>query len=75
PSEPDEPTEEGLTGDVDNNGVLTENDSAALLHWVLTGEANDDWNIEDIDGDGNTDANDAAKILRKVLNSAYSYTG
>ncbi|MCD8158436.1 MAG: pectinesterase family protein [Clostridiales bacterium] len=75
PSEPDEPTEEGLTGDVDNNGVLTANDSAAMLHFVLTGEAKDGWNTDDVDGDGNVDANDAAKILRKVLNSSYSYTG
>ncbi|MCD8214775.1 MAG: dockerin type I domain-containing protein [Clostridiales bacterium] len=70
-----ESTESGIAGDVDGNGVLTANDAAAMLHYVLTGEAKDTWNTSDIDGDGESTANDAAKILRKVLNSAHSYTG
>ncbi|MCD8159247.1 MAG: dockerin type I domain-containing protein [Clostridiales bacterium] len=64
-----------IAGDVDGNGVLTANDAAAMLRFVLTGEAQEGWNTSDVDGDGVADANDAAKILRKVLNSAYSYTG
>ncbi|MCD7776940.1 MAG: dockerin type I domain-containing protein [Clostridiales bacterium] len=64
-----------IAGDVDGNGVLTANDAAAMLRFVLTGEAQEGWNTSDIDGDGVANATDAAKILRKVLNSAYSYTG
>lgn len=71
----DDDDDDSVTGDVDNNGVLTANDSACLLHYVLTGEAKEDWNISDVDESGDIDATDAAKILCKVLNSSYSYTG
>ncbi|MCD8158542.1 MAG: hypothetical protein LUD77_06535 [Clostridiales bacterium] len=76
--EPEEPAYDGLIGDVDNNGVLTANDCAALLHFVLTGEKKDNWNTDseaaDTDGNGDLGAADAAQILSKVLNSSYKFS-
>ncbi len=64
-------------GDIDNNGRLTANDSAALLYYIRTGKKADGWNVEpentDTDGDGKTTISDASAILSRVLNSAYSY--
>ncbi|MCD8089015.1 MAG: dockerin type I domain-containing protein [Clostridiales bacterium] len=68
-----------LKGDVDGNGVLTANDAAVLLYYVINDEtaANPAWNISsataDVDGDGSYSASDAAQILAKVLNMAYEY--
>lgn len=69
----DNPAVYGLAGDVDNNNVLTANDAACLLHYVLNNEdLNSDWNLTkaDVNGDDSLSAADAALILAKVLNSS-----
>ncbi|MCD8090902.1 MAG: hypothetical protein LUD81_09865 [Clostridiales bacterium] len=68
----------GIIGDVDQNDVLTANDSAALLAYVLNSEVKgDDWVVDnyiaDVNNDENVTAADAAEILSKVLNSSYSF--
>ena len=65
-------------GDIDKNNVLTANDAAALLYYVKNNSMGiNDWNVElenaDVDGDGKLSETDAARILSKVLDSAYSY--
>ncbi len=75
----DTPSQEsGMIGDVDKNGILTANDAACLLSYVLSnGVKNDNWNVEneiaDVDNDGEISAADAAEILSKVLNAAYTF--
>ncbi|MCD8214866.1 MAG: hypothetical protein LUC97_04370 [Clostridiales bacterium] len=76
--DPDIDKGNGMVGDVDQNGVLTANDSAALLAYVLNNETlNPDWNVTNYIADTNNDeeaaAADAADILVKVLNSAYEF--
>ncbi|MCD7777452.1 MAG: hypothetical protein LUH47_02995 [Clostridiales bacterium] len=71
-------TNTGMIGDVDQNSVLTANDSAALLTYVLNNEnLNENWNVDKTIADTNNDddvtAADAADILVKVLNSAYQF--
>ncbi|MCD7778035.1 MAG: hypothetical protein LUH47_05980, partial [Clostridiales bacterium] len=68
----------GIVGDIDDNTVLTANDPACLLVYVLNNEnKNESWRLEseiaDVNDDGNIDASDAAEILTKVLNSAYEF--
>lgn len=78
PVVPDEPAVEGLIGDIDNNEILTANDCAALLYYVINGEKNEEWNvadeIADTDGNGNITAADAAQILSKVLDASYKFS-
>lgn len=75
----DEDIGNGLRGDIDQNGIITANDAACLLYWVVTGEQNPDWNVSvyiaDVAGEGNIerDAADAAAIMAKVLNGAYQF--
>ncbi|MCC8098062.1 MAG: hypothetical protein LIO44_05835, partial [Eubacterium sp.] len=74
----EEPTYDGLIGDIDNNEVLTANDSAALLYFVLTGEKKEGWNTDleaaDTDGSGELSAADSAQILSKVLDASYKFS-
>lgn len=78
--EPDDPTEDTLSGDVDGSGYLSANDAAVAIYYVLNNEAElkDEWDLSlataDMDGSGDIEALDAAIILRKVLDSAYEYT-
>lgn len=73
---PDEPSSDVLQGDVDGNEILTANDAAVLLQYVIGGTANDEWNLDlsiaDMDGDEDITAYDAAIILNKVLDTAYT---
>lgn len=71
-------SQEGLRGDVDNNGKLTANDVSALLAYVLNPEyKKDTWivnsHVADVDSNGIIDGADSALILKKVLNSAAKF--
>ncbi|MCD8158651.1 MAG: pectinesterase family protein [Clostridiales bacterium] len=70
----------GIRGDVDQNGILTANDAACLLTYVLNNEdLNSTWNVSaaiaDVDGSvyGEIDAADVAAILSKVLDVTYQF--
>ncbi|MCD7904163.1 MAG: hypothetical protein LUG24_00965 [Clostridiales bacterium] len=72
-------TETGLRGDVDQNGIITANDAACLLAYVLNNETlNPNWDVSDyianVTGDDSIDAADVAEIMSKVLDSAYVFT-
>ncbi|MCD8090485.1 MAG: pectate lyase [Clostridiales bacterium] len=67
-----------LRGDVDNNGVRSWNDGAALLDYVVNDEKiNPRWitsgEVSDADGDGEITAADTAMILAKILDGSYEY--
>lgn len=68
--------DEVMYGDADEDGVLTGNDAAVVLQYVLnslTHETSEKWiNRVDVDKDGIITANDCAMIMQKVLNSHYS---
>lgn len=71
-------TGSGIVGDIDNNTLITANDTASLLAYVLNNEVrNENWQLEseiaDVNADGNVDAADAAEIFVKVLDSAYEF--
>ncbi|MCC8097319.1 MAG: dockerin type I domain-containing protein, partial [Eubacterium sp.] len=71
--------EEGLRGDVDNNGIITANDAACLLVYVLNNEnLNPNWvvteYVADVTGDGAYNADDVAQIMSKVLDASYVFT-
>ncbi|MCD8215736.1 MAG: pectinesterase family protein [Clostridiales bacterium] len=70
----------GLRGDVDQNGIITANDAACLLTYVLDNEnLNPNWNVSaaiaDVAGSvyGEIAADDVAAIMAKVLNGAYQF--
>ncbi|MCD8158144.1 MAG: carbohydrate-binding domain-containing protein [Clostridiales bacterium] len=64
-------------GDADGNGVLTANDSARVLSYVLDSESvvmtDEEMENADADKSGEITAYDALIILMKVLNSAYQF--
>ena len=68
-------------GDVDNDGVITANDSAVLLQYVLNKNSVDSAILEsegfqersDVTGSGELTAEQAAYILQKVLNSSFKF--
>ncbi|MCD7778686.1 MAG: dockerin type I repeat-containing protein, partial [Clostridiales bacterium] len=64
-------------GDADGNGVLTANDSARVLSYVLDSESvvmtDEEMENADADKSGEITAYDASIILMKVLNSAYQF--
>ncbi|MCD8158934.1 MAG: hypothetical protein LUD77_08580 [Clostridiales bacterium] len=71
--------ETGLRGDVDNNGIITANDAACLLTYVLNNDnLNSSWVVTDyvanVNGDETIDAADVAEIMSKVLNSTYVFS-
>ncbi|MCD8090987.1 MAG: dockerin type I domain-containing protein, partial [Clostridiales bacterium] len=70
---------DGVVGDIDGSGVLTANDAACLIAYVLNNDVvNSSWDLSldtaDVNKDGERTAADAAQILAKVLNSAYEYS-
>lgn len=70
-----------IYGDVDNDGVITANDSAVLLQYVLNKNSVDSTIIEsegfqersDVTGSGELTAEQAAYILQKVLNNSFKF--
>ncbi len=68
---------DGVIGDVDGNGILTANDPAALLTFLLSGETKNGWvtdiSCADVSNNGSLGAEDAAMILAKVLNGSYQF--
>lgn len=72
--DPDDPTptpEVELYGDADLSGVLTANDAACVLKDVIDSEYQvlAEFEVVDVNGDGEITAADAASILSKVLNA------
>lgn len=78
PDNPDEPTnpggyveeveEEGILGDVDEDGVVDMNDVAILLkHYLANSTDSLNKKVCDIDGDGSIDMNDVASLLSIYL--------
>jgi pectin methylesterase-like acyl-CoA thioesterase len=68
---------QGIWGDVDKSGVLTANDAATVLSYVLDKKiaASDryDFTVADVTGDGDVTAADAADILQKVLDGSFKF--
>jgi hypothetical protein len=63
-----------FVGDVDKDSILTANDAAAVLQYVLDSDfdvaGNYNFTVGDVDKDGLESANDAACILQTVLGTS-----
>lgn len=77
---PDDPTPpaDKLLGDTDVNGIITANDASIVLAYTLSPEAAKTvWDLSNDAADVNDDtlvtSADAAHIMKKVINSAYSF--
>ena len=79
PAEPDvpDPTPTADWGDVDKSGILTANDAAAILQYVLnaafSGVEKYDFTYADVTADGDITAADASSVLQKTLNADFEF--
>jgi pectate lyase len=73
----DTPVDDAVWGDADGSGLLTANDSAVILLYVLdpakAGLSDDTVKHIDVDNNGIVGANDAALVLQKVLDGEYTF--
>lgn len=67
----------GVLGDVDGNGIITANDSAVVLQYVLNPafdtEGRYNFDVADVDGIAGITASDSALILQKALRSTTKF--
>ncbi len=72
---PDEPPDDGVPGDIDNDGVVTSNDAAIAYILAAKGAASPEWktNRANVDNEAGVQVNDANEIMQKVLRASHKF--